>query len=218
MAVPLAVIALLASAGYMVLDDELYGVLNEEQTTYTVYPDSDEAANAGFTVLDGVDHRRGGSGAGACARIGDVRPGQAIRLLFANHERFVWSYEEYPEEWRIEWEIVADNERLAEILYYHVLQMECILERGGTPRAWDPVFALESKLTPYIETEVELDGKTVRVTKTGENECAWEVIKLHAEVVKGFFENGWEEARKTHPIPEDVAEKCSDYLEEDGPK
>lgn len=192
-----------------------------EVDTTTVSPAAGEPAlQTGYSGDVEADMRRGrGNGQGgieACAAIGDLRPGQAIRTLFNNHDKFEWSYTEYPEEWRIEWVITADSEDLAEILYYHVLQMECILERGGTPRAWDPVFVLESKLKPYIETEVVLDGNTVRVVKTAENECAWEVIRLHADVVKSFFENGWEEASKTHPIPEDVAEKCSEYLEDGG--
>ena len=211
--IPVVVVALLAAAGYVYAD---YASPAAGYGSGAAAEAGEAAAvqAPGYTALDDVDHRRRG-GMRACAAIGDVRPGQAIRILFQNHDRFEWSYREYPEDWRIEWVIEAEDEELAETLYYHVLQMECILERGGTPRAWDPVFKLESKLKPYIETEVELDGNVVKVVKTAENECAWEVIRLHAEVVKGFFERGWEEAREVHPIPDDVKEKCSDYLDEE---
>ena len=177
----------------------------------TAYGPSEPATG----LAEGLEEaQRGGMGK-ACASIGNKKPGQAIRWLLDNHDRFNWSLKLYPEEWRLEWNITAEDPEAADTLYYHVLQMECILENGGKPRAWDPVFKLEAELTEYIDTQVELIGDTtVRVVKTAENECAWETIKLHAEVVKGFFETGREEARKIHPIPEEVKEKCSQYLEE----
>lgn len=150
-----------------------------------------------------------------CASIGDMTPSEAIHWLLANHDRYEWQLQVYEDEWKIEWLIEADDPEAAEILYYHILQMECILENGGRPRAMDPVFQLEAALKPYIHTEVEmLDDTTIRVVKTAESECAWEAIKLHAEVVKGFFESGYEEAQKIHPVPDDVLEMCQDYIQE----
>jgi hypothetical protein len=161
--------------------------------------------------------RRGGGGHAyeACSGIGEMDPRETIMWLFENHNKFEWELTYDEENMMLEWIIRAETPEAAEALYYHVLQMECILENGGRPRAMDPVFALEAELKPYIETTVEmLDDTTVRVVKEAENQCAWEVIKLHAEVVKGFFERGIEEAREIHPVPDEVMDLCSEYLEE----
>ncbi|MEB3787950.1 MAG: hypothetical protein GSR78_04250, partial [Desulfurococcales archaeon] len=111
------------------------------------------------------------------------------------------------------WVITAETPELAETLKAHIEQMECILENGGTPRRHDPVFQLEAKVSPYINTEiVMLNETTMKIIKTAENQCAYEAIKLHAEVVEGFFTVGMEEARQQHPIPEDVLQICDPYL------
>ena len=154
----------------------------------------------------------GGPGMGA-RQCGNSPPGVYIRELFANHDRFQFNYTMYDENMTLIWIITAETPELAETLASHIEQMECILENGGTPRRYDPVFQLEAKMTPYIETEVIMVNETtIKVVKTGENQCAYETIKLHAEVVEGFFTTGVEEARQIHPIPEDVQEICEPYL------
>ncbi|MCE4603227.1 MAG: hypothetical protein F7B18_08600 [Desulfurococcales archaeon] len=142
-------------------------------------------------------------------------PGVYIRELFANHDRFQFNYTFYDENMTLVWFITAETPELAETLASHIEQMKCILENGGTPRKYDPVFQLEAEMSPYIDTEVVvLNETTIKVVKTGENQCAYETIKLHAEVVEGFFKTGIEEARQIHPIPEDVLEICEPYLSE----
>lgn len=171
---------------------------------------------SGSQGREGPWQDRYGRAAPMCGGIGGMAPGEAIHWLLENHDRYEWQLQVYEDEWRIEWLIKADDPEAAETLYRHVLQMECILESGGMPRAMDPVFQLEAELKPYIHTEVEmLDETTVRVVKTAENECAWEAIKLHAEVVKGFFERGYEEARRMHPVPDYVMEMCHEYMEDE---
>ncbi len=179
---------------------------------------NDEASNNSNSMVDDVNRRGrgdGGSGMKSCGNVGEDAPGRNIRWLLENHDRFNYSYAEFDENMSIIWIIEAEDEYTAERLYEHILQMECILESGGTPRRMDPVFWLESQVKEYIETNATLvNSTTVKVIKTGDNECAYETIKLHADVVKGFFERGFNEARETHPIPEEVLELCEPYIGE----
>ncbi|MEB3787802.1 MAG: hypothetical protein GSR78_03500 [Desulfurococcales archaeon] len=158
------------------------------------------------------DEYRRGRGGMAAAQCGGS-PGVYIRELFANHDRFQFNYTMYDDNMTLVWFITAETPELAETLKSHIEQMECILENGGTPRAHDPVFQLEAQMAPYIETEViVVNETTIKVVKTAENQCAYETIKLHAEVVEGFFTVGMEEAQRIHPVPEDVQQICEPYL------
>ena len=38
------------------------------------------------------------------------------------------------------------------------------------------------------------------------------MIKLHAQVVKGFFDTGRLEAQKIHEVPEEALQVCKPYL------
>ena len=157
------------------------------------------------------EHRRGRGGMGAAQCGGS--PGVYIRELFANHDRFQFNYTVFDDNMTLVWLITAETPELAETLRSHIEQMECILENGGTPRRHDPVFQLEAQMAPYIETEViVVNETTIKVVKTAENQCAYETIKLHAEVVEGFFTVGMEEAQRIHPVPEDVQQICRPYL------
>ncbi|NOZ88490.1 MAG: hypothetical protein GXO15_01030, partial [Crenarchaeota archaeon] len=55
---------------------------------------------------------------------------------------------------------------------------------------------------------------TIKIVKTADNDCAFEVIKLHAQVVRGFFDTGRVEAQRVHEVPEDVLAVCKPYLGE----
>ncbi len=146
---------------------------------------------------------------GVCANDGRYSPQENIMWLLQNHDLFDWSRMEFPDNRTIVWEIIAATPEAAERLYEHILQMKCILDNGGTPRAMDPVFRLESMVYEYIDTNVTLVNDTMlRVVKTGANACAYEVVRLHADVVEGFFERGMDEARRTHPVPDDVLAEC----------
>lgn len=140
-------------------------------------------------------------------------PQTYIMELFGNKDRFQFNYTFYDNNMTLVWVITAETPELAETLKAHIEQMECILENGGTPRKHDPVFQLEAKMAPYINTEIiMLNETTMKIIKTAENQCAYETIKLHAEVIEGFFTAGMEEARQQHPIPEDVLQICEPYL------
>ena len=160
----------------------------------------------------------GGEAAGACNGLSNLTVGQSIRWLLDNHGLFTYRYMEFPENYTIVWVINAPNKAAAEILAGHIRQMECVIENGGTPRKHDPLFVVDAAVSrEYVETRISwVNDTAIRVVKVAENECAFQVIKLHAEVVRGFFETGRVEAAKTHEIPDYVLETCKPILEELG--
>ncbi len=160
---------------------------------------------------EGHGHQAGGHGPMRHMMCGDEPPGHYINELFENHDKFDASYQILPDErklvWRIKLKPGADPE-LLDLLKEHIEQMKCILESGGSPRAHDPAFQAEAKLSKYIHTEVRLEGNVLIVEKWADNDCAFDVIKGHAEIVKGFFERGREEAMRTHEFG---SPNCADY-------
>ncbi|MCE4609569.1 MAG: hypothetical protein F7C36_04215 [Desulfurococcales archaeon] len=149
-----------------------------------------------------------------CNSLGNLTIGQSINWLFDHHSLFKFNYYEYPENKTIIWIITAPNSTAADILANHIKQMECVIENGGTPRPNDPVFQVDANITrEYVNTTIiRLNETTIKVVKVAENDCAYEVIKLHAEIVQGFFTIGREEAMKTHEVPPEVESICQPYL------
>ncbi len=140
---------------------------------------------------------------------GENPPGHLINELFENHDKFEASYQVFPEERKLVWRIkVNQNPELLKLLKDHIEQMKCILESGGNPRAHDPAFQAEAKLSKYIHTKVYFQGDVLVVEKWADNDCAFDVIKGHAQIVKGFFEKGREEAMKTHEFG---SPNCAEY-------
>ena len=122
---------------------------------------------------------------------------------------------EYPENKTIVWIIRGPNKEALETLVTHIEQMECVIEHGGNPRPFDPLFKVDAEISSkYVHTKIEwINDTAIKVIKTADNDCAWLVIKLHAEVVKGFFTTGRIEAQKIHEVPPDALEVCKPYLE-----
>ncbi len=149
-----------------------------------------------------------------CNSLGNLTIGQSINWLFDHHSLFKFNYYEYPENKTIIWIITAPNSTAADILANHIKQMECVIENGGTPRPNDPVFQVDANITrEYVNTTIiRLNETTIKVVKVAANDCAYEVIKLHAEIVQGFFTVGREEAMKTHEVPPEVESICQPYL------
>ncbi len=97
----------------------------------------------------------------------------------------------------------------------HIEQMECVIEHGGNPRPFDPLFKVDAEISAkYVHTEIKwLNDTAIEVIKKADNDCARLVIKLHAQVVKGFFTTGRIEAQKIHEVPPEALEVCKPYLE-----
>lgn len=154
--------------------------------------------------------------AAACRNIGNGKSiDQNIKWLFDHHSEFSFIYHEYPENKTIIWIIKGPNKESLETLVTHIEQMECVIEHGGNPRPFDPLFKVDAEISAkYVHTEIKwLNDTAIEVIKKADNDCAWLVIKLHAEVVKGFFTTGRIEAQKIHEVPQEALEVCKPYLE-----
>lgn len=166
----------------------------------------------GFEITKGVE--------AACKNIGNgTSIGQNIKWLLDNHGLFHFVLHEYPGNMTLVWIITGPDKASLQTLATHILQMECVIKNGGNPRPWDPLFQVDSEISAkYVHTEIKwLNNTAIEVVKKADNECAWEVIKLHAEVVKGFFTTGRVEASQTHEIPQNVLEICKPYLQTTSP-
>lgn len=167
------------------------------------------------TTIGDMAHGQGGMmNASTCNELGDMTIGQSIKWLLDHHNVFKFSYKEYPNNKTIIWIITAPNQTSARILENHIRQMECVIKNGGTPRPNDPVFQVDAKITKdYVETNIIwVNQTTIKVVKVAANDCAYEVIKLHADIVQGFFTTGREEASQTHTVPAAVESICAPYL------
>ena len=140
--------------------------------------------------------------------------GQNIKWLFDNHNVFRYQLIGFPENRTLVWIITAPDKAALETLVSHVMQMECVVENGGTPRPFDPLFQVDAAITSkYVHTEIQwLNDTAIKIVKVADNDCAYEVIKLHAQVVEGFFDTGRLEAQKTHEVPQEALEICKPYL------
>jgi len=162
----------------------------------------------------GMNMTHPGMGAeAACNNIGNMTIRDSIQWLLDNHYLYNYSVQVYEDNRTIVWVVTSDNRTALEILYYHILQMECVLENGGVPRPQDPLFVLDAQVSPYVTTNVTwINDTAIQVVKVAMNDCAFEVIKLHAEVVMGFFELGRGEADTVHPVPDEVLQLCEPYI------
>ncbi len=98
-----------------------------------------------------------------------------------------------PEARSIDWIIVADDERNAQILTSHIRFMMEKLESGANPRAFDKLFLMEAymKYNGYYTTTVDRSGSIVVVSKSARTACAYDVISAHSDAVsEDFFGRG----------------------------
>ncbi len=137
---------------------------------------------------------------------GDKPAGEYIQYLFDNRKSFNFKNMFDDKTYTIKWEITGPEEKL-KILQEHIEQMGCLLSKGVTPRRWDPAFVAEQKVKKYVKTKVDIENNILKVEKKAENQCAYEVIRLHAQIVEGFFTKGRDEARQAHSV-ESIVDIC----------
>ncbi len=208
----------------------LYTNSHQSTQTSTITPTTQPGtsvptSNTGLQVTSRPRGSSSGEGKGfelnssireACKDVGNGNSiGQNIKWLFDHHSDFKFVLHEYPENKTIIWIIAGPNKEAIKTLAAHIEQMECVIEHGGNPRPFDPLFKVDAIISSkYVHTEIKwINSTAIEVKKTADNNCAWQVIKLHAEVVQGFFTTGRIEAQKTHEIPQDALNVCKPYLE-----
>jgi hypothetical protein len=79
------------------------------------------------------------------------------------------------------------------------------LEQGRPIHRRDPLFAALFDHAEAIEMSVEPTEGGLRVKETSDDAYVAALIKQHAKVVSAFLENGRDEVRRNHPVPEKTA-------------
>ncbi len=202
------------------------GFLYVKQTRGPAQKPVSAPANETGGAPAGKGHGMGGPGTGMGANgtcntagLNNETIGRNIKWLFDNHNVFKYNVTVYPENRTIIWIITGPNKTAVETLVSHIMQMECVIEHGGTPRPNDPLFQLEAQIgREYVHTEIQwINDTTIKVVKKADNDCAFEVIKLHANIVKGFFTIGRQALQQDHTPPEEVYQLCQPYLNQTSP-
>ena len=85
----------------------------------------------------------------------------------------------------------------------HVATMKARLERGGTPRPWDPFFvALSDHHDEFDATISNVNNpRGVKVDMRASTMCGQDLIDGHTAVVSKFVSTGRVEAQKSHDAP-----------------
>lgn len=95
----------------------------------------------------------------------------------------------------------SEDEEVVIHLQKHVNQMKGLVESGQPIRRSDPLFAAIFQHHHLIEMKVENIPSGVKVIETSVDPMVAELVKAHAQVVSLFVEYGFEEARRSHPVP-----------------
>lgn len=149
--------------------------------------------------------------------------GANIKYLRDNHDSYshYGDTSSYPVELYINgdqvyWDIEADTEQDAKILAGHIEFMGNALDNDNIPRSWDKLFVLEAFLHDQIHTHVEQDDTRVTIYKTGDTECAYELVKVHASAVSNeFFATGDISADHSYAADQILAlDICADQHED----
>lgn len=96
----------------------------------------------------------------------------------------------------------SDKPEVAKKIQEHVAAMHERVKGGKGIHLRDPLFAEIFKNYDKVVMKVEKTEKGVKVTETSDDPYVAKLIQAHAAVVTGFIENGHDEARKNHPLPE----------------
>ena len=95
----------------------------------------------------------------------------------------------------------SEDSKVAYHIKKHVNQMKVLVESGKRIRNWDPLFNAIFDNYELIEMKVIEKEKGVEVIETSYDPYVAKLIQEHAKVVSLFVKNGFEEARRSHPIP-----------------
>lgn len=141
--------------------------------------------------------------------------GSEIGWLAKNHDKFTADFVENGYR-TLEWDIYAPYAAI-ERLESHLRFMKSRLERGRVVRSWDKFFVLDAAVFHYYDMEITRTGEeALKIEKWATNDCAYQVIRTHAYVVKTeFFELG--DLSNDHSAIADViiaSPECDDYRDE----
>jgi hypothetical protein len=96
----------------------------------------------------------------------------------------------------------SDKPEVAKKIQEHVAAMHKRVKDGKGIHLRDPLFAELFRHYDKIRMAVVQTDKGVKVTETSDNPYVAKLIRAHAAVVTKFIENGPDETRKNHTVPE----------------
>lgn len=95
----------------------------------------------------------------------------------------------------------SDDSTVSTHIKKHVAQMKGLIESGKRIRNWDPLFGAIFDNYELIEMKVTEKENGVEVVETSYDPYVVKLIQEHAKVVSLFVKHGFEEARRSHPVP-----------------
>jgi hypothetical protein len=96
----------------------------------------------------------------------------------------------------------SDKAEVAKKIREHAAAMHERVKGGKGIHLRDPLFAEIFKHYDKVSMKVEKTEKGVKVTEGSDDPYVARLIRAHAAVVSKFIENGHDEVRKNHPLPE----------------
>ena len=91
---------------------------------------------------------------------------------------------------------------IAKFIKRHVDQMKGLIENGRRIRNWDPLFSAIFDHYELIEMKINEISHGVEVVETSNDPFVAKLIVEHAKVVSLFVKHGFEEAHRSHPLPQ----------------
>lgn len=148
---------------------------------------------------------RGGRGAGPrtdsgrASRAGHGSDRDTIHFLLGNHAKIARKVNRLAN--GVETVTESKDPNVAGRIKEHVKAMKRRVEQPSPIRMRDPLFAEIFRHADKIEMKIIETKRGVRVIETSRDPYVVRLIQSHAEVVSKFAGRGFEEARKTHPVP-----------------
>lgn len=138
-----------------------------------------------------------GRGGGGDARFREDR--EVFHYLLENHVKIRRTVTKLPN--GVSTVTESDDPNVVPKIQEHVHWMKERVEKNEPIRNRDPLFAELFRHADKIEMKVEQTEKGVKVTETSNDPKVAKLIQAHAEVVSGFVAKGFDEAQRSHPVP-----------------
>jgi hypothetical protein len=95
----------------------------------------------------------------------------------------------------------SDDPEVTAAIQTHVAAMHARVKEGRGIHLRDPLFQEVFRHADMISMEITDTDKGVRVVETSDDPYVASLIQAHADVVRLFIENGYEEVQKNHAVP-----------------
>jgi hypothetical protein len=86
----------------------------------------------------------------------------------------------------IRWTFKANKNNLMRLLS-HIKYMKNKIDSGHSPRKMDLLFNIENIMGKYVHYQINFENGNLIIDKSADNDCAFEIVKTHAKIVKEDF-------------------------------